>query len=131
VRKSLAILEARGLVVRVGVDGRNPANDDRGVLFRVPMAAEALAPREGASRGEGASSREAPSPPAPMKEHERKHESGVYEIRTIAARLFEAHRGTPGFDHDRLRALVRDALIGQGRQPEDGAIEDAIRGMAT
>lgn len=54
----------------------------------------------------------------------------VYSIRTVAARLFEAHRFEPGFDHDRLRELVRDALIGQGRQPDAEAIEEAIKGMA-
>jgi hypothetical protein len=56
--------------------------------------------------------------------------AGVYEIRTIAVRLFEVHRGEIGFDHERLRRLVRDALIGQGRDVDNGAIEEAIRGMA-
>jgi len=45
--------------------------------------------------------------------------------------LFEAHRGDVGFDHDRLRELVADALIGQGRQLDREAIEEATRGMAS
>jgi hypothetical protein len=68
-----------------------------------------------------------------IKEHDRKgfDELGVYEVRTIAARLFEVHRDDAGFDHDRLRTLVRDALIGQGREPDASVIEDALRGMVT
>jgi hypothetical protein len=77
-------------------------------------------------------------PQSDMKDRKESHETAptaiavanVFEIRTIAARLFEAHRGESGFDHNRLRQLVRDALIGQGRIPEGEAIEDAIRGMA-
>jgi hypothetical protein len=83
--------------------------------------------------------RDVPGTPAgDMKEKKEDHEktpdadapASVYEIRTIAARLFEAHRGALGFDHDRLRELVRDAMIGQGRAVDHDAIEDAIRGMA-
>jgi hypothetical protein len=46
------------------------------------------------------------------------------------SRPFEGHRGESGFDHDRLGELVRHALIGQGRQPDAEAIEEAIWGMA-
>ncbi len=53
----------------------------------------------------------------------------VYEIRTIAARLFEAHRNEQTFSHARLRELVRDALIGQGSVVEDSLVDEAIRGM--
>ena len=63
-----------------------------------------------------------------MKEKDLNGE--IYKIRTIAARLFEAHRSDPDFDHERLRTLVTDALIGQGHQPAAEAINEAIRGMA-
>jgi hypothetical protein len=70
-----------------------------------------------------------------MKEKERKgeisSESSVYAIRTIAARLYEVHRGEPGYDRDRLRGAVREALIGQGLAASDDQLDEAIRGMAT
>ena len=67
-----------------------------------------------------------------IKEHDRKgfDEPDVYEVRKIAARLFEVHREEAGFDRERLRALVRDALIGQGHEPHAALIDEAIRGMA-
>jgi hypothetical protein len=68
---------------------------------------------------------------APNKEDLKESiKSAVYEIRTVAARLFEAHRGAPGFGRDQLRELVRDALIGQGREVVEAQLDEAIGGMA-
>ena len=68
-----------------------------------------------------------------MKEKERKggsSESTVYEIRTIAARIYEVHRNEADYGRDRLRSAVREALIGQGLGATDAQLEEAIRGMA-
>lgn len=69
-----------------------------------------------------------------MKEKERKGEvssdSSIYAIRTIAARLYEVHRGEAGYDRARLRGAVREALIGQGLAATDDQLNEAIRGMA-
>jgi hypothetical protein len=81
--------------------------------------------------------RETRVPQSDMNNRKENHENApaatapanVFEIRTVAARLFEAHRGEPGFNHDRLRQLVREALIGHGRQSDSESIEEAIRGM--
>jgi hypothetical protein len=137
--KALRELAAAGLVAVESNDNTSPNRHDRGTTYRVYLPAEAVSPdaplqNAGARRGGAQSAGPQTAPPrsAGMKEIPKEtHESpSVYEIRTIAARLFEAHRGDLSFDHDRLRELVRDALIGAGKQPDGGAIEEAIRGMA-
>jgi hypothetical protein len=66
-----------------------------------------------------------------IKEHDRKGLSNpdVYELRTIAARIFEARRGEAGFTHERLREAVRDVVIGENRAVDDALIDEAIKGM--
>ena len=124
VRASLRRLERRGLVRLVEVESKT-ANAARGSVFELGLAPPKI------ERAKPARAAAAPAQPAPMiSDQKEDQKASVYEIRTIAARLFEAHRYEPGFDHDRLRDLVRDALIGQGRQPDAEAIEEAIRGMA-
>ncbi len=54
----------------------------------------------------------------------------VDHVRAIAARLVDEYRSSPGFDYDRLRELVRDALIGQGSVVDEATIDEAIRAMA-
>lgn len=130
-RRIVRRLEEKGYVVKIEskLDG---ANSDRGTLFDVRLPDVAGAPAQGTPpQGEEPRGRTPRGREPHMKENTKEnHESpSVYEIRTIAARLFEAHRGERGFSQERLRQLVRDALIGQGTQPVDGAIDDAIRGM--
>jgi hypothetical protein len=43
-----------------------------------------------------------------------------------AARFRELHHGESDYTKDRLRADVRTALIGEGREPHDRLIDDAI-----
>jgi len=131
----IAKLEAKGFVRNLG--GRLSGDmRERGTLFDVRLPELTGAPPAGTAPAAGPAAAAGRAPAAgkapDMKENLKgNHEStSVYEIRTIAARLFEAHRGESGFDHNRLRELVRDALIGQGRQPDADAIEEAIRGMA-
>jgi hypothetical protein len=66
------------------------------------------------------------------KEKGRKESSkpDVYELRTIAARIFEARRSEPEFTKDRLREALLNVLIAENREATDEAIEEAIRGMA-
>jgi DNA-binding Lrp family transcriptional regulator len=123
-------LERRGLVERIGAVSRG-ANAERGNRYRVRLP-EILSRSEKPSAGEQLS-----RPKRPMKGIEREHETApapaapsVYDVRTVAARLLEAHRTDPGFDLARLRALVRDALICQGVALDEALVEEATRGMA-
>jgi hypothetical protein len=50
----------------------------------------------------------------------------VYDVRRIQARFVEAHRGDETYTKERLRADIRTALIGEGREPNDRLIDDAI-----
>jgi hypothetical protein len=50
----------------------------------------------------------------------------IYGIRRIAARFRELHHGESDYTKDRLRADVRTALIGEGREPDDRLIDEAI-----
>jgi hypothetical protein len=104
---------------------------EKGTTYRVIVPGETVAPDATVARRATVAQQDTVAPPATMKDLEKKHENAVYEIRTIAARLFEAHRSDPGFDQQRLRQLVIDALIGQGTQPNADAVDEAIRGMAT
>jgi hypothetical protein len=130
-------LEARGLIERLGqvVLG---ARGGQGNRYRVNLPAivpstSAVPPTRNARR-----TRDVPrTPGVPMKERKETHETAaggaapsVYDVRTVAARLLEAHRTDPGFDLARLRALVRDALIGQGVALDEALVEEATRGMA-
>lgn len=85
--------------------------------------------RRALRRGDGAPRRSA-VPTAVEAVAPAEAEPSVYELRTIAARLFERHRDTLGFTHDRLAELVADALAAQGRTPDRVQIEEAIKGMA-
>lgn len=50
----------------------------------------------------------------------------VYDVRTIAARFRELHHGESDYTKDRLRADVRSALVGQGIEPDEHLINEAI-----
>jgi hypothetical protein len=50
----------------------------------------------------------------------------VYDIRRIAARFRELHHGESDYTRERLRADVRTALIGEGREPDERLIDEAI-----
>ncbi len=129
-------LEAMGLIERVEVT----FGADKGTTYRVFVPGETIAQRATVASRTRVAQDATVAHGATMKiNHERKHERApvavapapdIFEIRTIAARLFEAHRGEAGFDHDRLRELVREALIGQGSGADETVIEEAIRGMA-
>jgi hypothetical protein len=67
---------------------------------------------------------EAPSvaPPAVVVESA----ISVYDVRRIAARFRELHHGESDYTKESLRADVRTALIGEGREPDDRLIDEAI-----
>lgn len=130
VERTILSLRQRGLVEPLGAVLGGPlalrGNTYRITLPEGTIPAERRVPREKTvPRG-----RTVPTETT-MKDLKENHDMGVYEIRTIAARLFEAHRGEPGFDQARLRELVVDALIGQGQSTDEATIDEAIRGMAT
>jgi hypothetical protein len=141
IKRTCAQLEANGYIRTRAVLGGAPA--DRGCEFEILEPAQLLGTQVRETRAARTQVRETQVREAQVPEsymNNRKENikkapdadapADVYLIRTIAARLFEAHRGELGFDHDRLQSLVREALIGQGRIPDDAAIEAAIGGMA-
>jgi hypothetical protein len=141
IKRTCAQLEANGYIRTRAVLGGAPA--DRGCEFEILEPAQLLGTQVRETRASRTQVREtqvreAQVPESYMNNRKENNEKApdadapadVYLIRTIAARLFEAHRGELGFDHGRLQSLVRDALIGQGRVPDDAAIEAAIGGMA-
>jgi hypothetical protein len=127
VQDVISQLLAMGLLEKLGT----AYGGEKGTTYRVIVPGETVAPDATVARRATVAQQDTVAPPATMKDLEKKHENAVYEIRTIAARLFEAHRSDPGFDQQRLRQLVIDALIGQGTQPNADAVDEAIRGMAT
>ena len=50
----------------------------------------------------------------------------VYDVRRIAARFRELHHGESNYSRERLKADVRTALIGEGREPDERLIDEAI-----
>lgn len=130
VRDAVGRLERRGLVVRVSEDTRAPSNDDRGVVFRLPIA-------EQTPIGNRPGSKTDPGPnPATMKEipRERVMETAPapaalskYDLRTIAARHLEVDRT---LTRDDLAAKLRDYYRGQGIAVDEATIAAALEGMA-
>jgi hypothetical protein len=120
--------ETTARLVTAGLVEQIPTADPRAAcVYRVlvpGMAPTAIAP--------AATAEDAIAPAAPSKDipKDMSQSPSVYDIRTVAARLLEAHRTDPGFDLARLRALVRDALIGQGVALDEALVEEATRGMA-
>jgi hypothetical protein len=49
----------------------------------------------------------------------------------IAARIYEARRGDPGFDQSQLQRAVSDAVIGEGLDVDKDTILEATKGMVT
>jgi len=127
-------LTSKGLVEmnkRV-IDG---PRDDRGTIFRVfeplVIGTDGGAPTPGAAPTVGAK--------PIMKGKSEKHEEkapvalapvpgvlSVYDVRTIAARFRELHHGEADYTKERLKSDVRTALIGEGREPDERLIDDAI-----
>ncbi len=84
--------------------------------------------RQRASRAKAPSGPVEPAPPADTRPSDE--ESARYEIRTVAARLREAHRDDAGYSHDRLVADVRSSFVANGREITTDQIETALRGLA-
>jgi hypothetical protein len=124
-------LETLGLLERVETSYGQKGAPEKGTLYRVIVPGETEMPGATGAPAATVAPRATVARGASMKDKDLNIvlESDVYEIRTIAARLFEAHRTDPGFTHERLREIVRDALIGQGRSPDERALDEAIHGM--
>jgi DNA-binding Lrp family transcriptional regulator len=124
VRDAVGRLERRGLVVRVSEDTRAASNDERGIVFRLPIAEQTpLGNRPGSKSDPGGNH-------APMKETlKRDHESAPskFDLRAIAARHLEIDRR---LTRDDLAAKLRDHYRGQGIAPDEAVIAAALEGMA-
>lgn len=130
---ALKALENRGLIERLAVNIDSPNLSERGINWRVPLAAARVKPHRRAKPSRVTT----PSSNETMKEnHERNHERAlvavapapdVYKIREKALRIREAGGAGSGID---LRAAVRSWLIGEGHEIDEAVIEEALRGMA-
>jgi hypothetical protein len=140
IKRTCSLLESNGYIRTRAVLGGSPS--DRGCEFEMLEPAQLIGTQLREAQVRRTQAPQTQVPQAQVRESDMKYlkenikkapdadaPADVYLIRTIAARLFEAHRNDLGFDHDRLRTLVRDALIGQGRIDDDAAIEAAIGGM--
>lgn len=120
--------------------------DDRGTVFRVyePLVLDAIGktPRVGGVPTVGRaptmkSKREnhvekAPDADAPSgsaSEGRQRKALDVYAVRERAARLLEVKRGELGFDLEKLRRAVAEAILASGDQASDETIVEATKGM--
>lgn len=129
VQRSLRSLEAKGLLVRRGIV---PGTAGVTYAVRTPVL------RTGAVRRTGGTQQTAPVSGTAIKTHEHeiakavdagKAELSVYEIRTVAARILEAHRQERDFGLRQLRSRVADALVAQGQTATAAVIDQATHGM--
>jgi hypothetical protein len=128
VRAACRRLEHRGLIRAVRVESA-AANSERGTVWEVLLNSPAVGAKTAGAKSAGAKS--APAAVAPMKEDMKEtHESLKYEIRRAAARLKEARRTDPGYDHDRLVADLLAAFVAQGREVSSADIRSALDGLA-
>jgi hypothetical protein len=135
--RTIGKLELKGLVVRRGAK-HSGANHERGTLIQVNLPKVVGGP-ETVTGSQKVTVRETDTVPERdmRKKHERQErkahvavapapELSVYDIRRIAARFRELHHGESDYTKDRLRGDVRTALIGEGREPDDRLIDEAI-----
>jgi len=127
-------LESLGLVERLPVSGKDR---NAGNLYRIPEIGVA---RQSPGACESPGDSQAPGDQlAHMKEDLKEKierapvaaapapgSLSVYDIRRIAARFRELHHGERDYTKQRLREDVRTALIGEGREPDDRLIDEAI-----
>jgi hypothetical protein len=124
-RRTIGKLEAKGLVRRLGFE-TGGAKEGRGTLFDVVVPGTPGAGTPG-TRTPGPRPRGSePSMKENMKENMK---ADVYEIRKIAARLFEIYRDRAGYTHADLERDVRAALDSQGIAYDDVLVAQATRGM--
>lgn len=137
VRTAINRLEDLGLVERIGATF-NAASGPRGNIYRVAGGSlEARSRQERRSAQEGASAQERRSP---IKEDSKNMNKGapvadapaapaelsVYDVRRIAARLYELHHGESDYTKSRLRSDVRTVLAGEGREVDERLLDEAI-----
>jgi hypothetical protein len=129
VQAAVGRLESLGLIRRLDQGALRGTQMQVGneYLVRIPgsiapeaIAREAIAPGANNKKNSLKENIKAPVAVAPAPE------LSVYDVRRIAARFRELHHGESGYTKDRLRADVRTALIGEGREPDDRLIDEAI-----
>jgi hypothetical protein len=144
-RAALKALAARGLVVPLSYNFAGRWDPNAGTEFRIVVPGIEFSRFSSPSRGDSPSRDDSlsrgggPSRGGRMKDNKKQsHERApvavapapdslsVYDVRKIAARFRELHHGESDYTKDRLRSDVRTALIGEGREPDDRLIDDAI-----
>jgi hypothetical protein len=125
-RRSLARLEARGLVRRVEVENRGH-NRDRGSVFAVDLAPPKVA-RPTAAPATTARAKSAPPTPAPMISEQKDEQKELrFVVRERAARIRHAE---PGISRDEIVTAVLRGLAGEGREATREDVESALAGLA-
>jgi hypothetical protein len=139
VMRIVASLEAKGLIERIAAK-HTGANSERGNVYRVNAPVEVPADLADTAITADAAKSAVSAGAAHMKERKKNKgesaplaalpppapEFSVYDVRRIAARFRELHHGESDYTKDKLRADVRTALIGEGREPDDRLIDEAI-----
>jgi hypothetical protein len=138
VQKAIDALEARGYVERLEVENSAAARADRGSVYRVVAPGFGVSQDNTVSRRGTVSPRNTVSPDGRIKRDTKNMNKGapvavapapeisVYDVRRIAARFRELHHGEAEYTKDKLKADVRTALIGEGREPDDRLIDEAL-----
>lgn len=63
------------------------------------------------------------------KEYIKSDADTVYEIRLVAARIYEKHRGDSKYSRENLKQDLRTAITGLGQEFDDSLVDEAIKGM--
>jgi DNA-binding Lrp family transcriptional regulator len=139
VLRAIASLERDGLVNRIAAK-HTGTNVERGTLLQVNLPNVVGAPQSVTDPQSVTPSQSVTDPQSDMrnKRHERQERKApvaaapapdvlsVYDVRRIAARFQELHRGEADYTRERLRSDVCTALIGEGREPDDPLVDEAI-----
>jgi hypothetical protein len=138
--RAIERLEALGLIERVPVVGRARGGATLYRVAEVPIVGRRGSAQQAPDATQARGDQQAPGAHRAhmkdfMKDKEKKahvaaapapESLSVYDVRKIAARFRELHHGESDYTKDRLRADVRTALIGEGRESDDRLIDEAI-----
>src|SRR5262249_35445679 len=127
-RPALKQLVLHGLVVQLGAN-LGSGNDDRASTYRVNL------PVPKVERTKSVATKSVPTKSVATDSghmiHDYKEDysaTSVYDVRTMAARLWEASGHS--LTAEALREKLRDALTAEGRSVDEATLEQATRGMS-
>jgi hypothetical protein len=127
-RPAIRQLVLRGLVIQQGAN-LGSGNDDRASTYRVNLPVPRVERTKSVATNPVPTKSVATDSDPMIHDYKKDYSAtSVYDVRTMAARLWEASGHT--LTAEELRTKLRDALTAEGRTIDEATLEQATRGMS-